>query len=187
MVDTHINIWLKFCNVWAAATCPCPSRFGFMQGESKTSWFRKINKTWRVCPHFHSARLANTTWPTQSLVDGDAVVLADRPSPVHRANAATLHATWHAPVKKLFTASQCGYPRLKFLDYHHIWLCRRWVPAKCAASCLIFWKKKCFTEMIPGIVSRHLAMQLASSSFHVLISLAQWQNQQIPELENTCF
>ena len=66
MVDTHINIWLKFCNVWAAATCPGPSRFGFMQGESKTSWFRKINKTWRVCPHFHSARLANTTWPHKS-------------------------------------------------------------------------------------------------------------------------
>ena len=93
-----------------------------MQGESKTSWFRKINKTWRVCPHFHSARLANTTWPTQSLVDGDTVILTYQPSPVHWANAATLHATWHAPVKILFTASQCGYPRLKFLDYHHmIW------------------------------------------------------------------
>ena len=165
MVDTHINIWLKFCNVWAAATCPGPSRFGFMQGESKTSWFRKINKTWRVCPHFHSARLANTTWPHKSsrwwYSDTD---IPAQPSPLGECSNASCNLAcsrknfiYGQPVR-LSPAEISGLsPHDMEGDY------ARWVPAKCAASCLIFWKKNASQKWYLG-----LSRGTLQCSFHYL-------------------
>ena len=159
MVDTHINIWLKFCNVWAAASCPGPSRFGFMQGESKTSWFRKINKTWRVCPHFHSARLANTTWPHKSsrwwYSDTD---IPAQPSPLGECSNASCNL---ACSRKNFFMAQSAIPRLKFLDYHHMIM---QAMRSCEMCCELPYilKKKCFTEMEEAPRSRKIVARLDS-------------------------
>ena len=82
--------FLKFCNVWATLS------FWFRTGRVKNKLVPQSKQNLAGLPSFPFG--PTSKYNVATLVDGDTVILTYQPSPVHRANAATLHATWRAPV-----------------------------------------------------------------------------------------
>ena len=105
-------------------------------------------------------RRKNKNKKVATLVDGDTVILTYQPSPVHRANAATLHATWRAPVK--ISLWPVGYLPAEISGLSPYMIMQAMSSCEMCCELPYILKKKCFTEMEEAPRSRKIVARLDS-------------------------